>query len=124
MVQKIAFVDVVYMDPPYPSTMNNYDAFYGMFDEMFDKKRKHTDYTQKSNFLDNMDRLIKELVGKTGYIVLSQNTRVQPGPDEIETMLKKYGKVIIKEKKHNYQVTGKENKNASRELLFILEMEE
>lgn len=123
MVKKIESVDVVYMDPPYPSTMNNYDAFYGMFDEMFDKKRKHTDYTQKKSFLDNMDKLIKKLVGKTRYIVLSQNTRVQPEPDEIEAMLKKYGRVTIKEKKHNYQVTGKENKNASKELLFILEME-
>ena len=123
MAKKIDFVDVVYMDPPYPSTMNNYDAFYGMFDEMFDKKWKHTDYTQKTSFLNNMDKLINKLVGKTRYIVLSQNTRVQPGPDEIEEMLKKYGKVTIKEKKHNYQVTGKENKNASKELLFILEME-
>lgn len=123
MAKKIDFVDVVYMDPPYPSTMNNYDAFYGMFDEMFDKKRKHTDYTQKTNFLDNMDKLINKLVEKTRYIVLSQNTRVQPAPDEIEAMLKKYGNVTIKEKKHNYQVTGKENKNASKELLFILKME-
>lgn len=55
--------------------------------------------------------------------MLSQNTRVQLGPDEIEEMLKKCGKVTIKEKKHNYQVTGKENKNASKELLFILERE-
>lgn len=38
MVQKIDYVDVVYMDPPYPSTMNNYDAFYGAYDEMFEKK--------------------------------------------------------------------------------------
>lgn len=122
MVQKIEFVDVVYMDPPYPSTMNNYDAFYGLFDEMFDEKREHTDYTQKASFLDNMDRLVNGLVGKTRYIVLSQNTRVQPGQAEIEAMLKKYGRVTIREKKHNYQVTGKENKNASREVLFILEM--
>lgn len=123
MVRKIGFVDVVYMDPPYPSTMNNYDAFYGLFDKMFDKKRKHTDYTQKASFLANMDKLVKKLAGKTRYIVLSQNTRAQPGSDEMEDMLKKYGKVTVKEKKHNYQVTGKENKNASKELLFILEME-
>ncbi len=123
MVKKIDFVDVVYMDPPYPSTMNNYDMFYGLFDEMFDKKKKHIDYTKKASFLHNMDKLIKKLVGKTRYIVLSQNTRVQPEPSAIEAMLKKYGKVTIKEKKHNYQVTGKENKNASKELLFILEME-
>ncbi len=122
MVKKIEWVDVVYMDPPYPSTMNNYDAFYGLFDEMFDKKKSHTDFTQKTIFLYNMDKLISKLRGKTNYVVLSQNTRVQPGPDEIENMLRKYGKVTIKEKKHNYQVTGKENKNASKELLFILEM--
>ncbi|MBR1478788.1 MAG: DNA adenine methylase [Lachnospiraceae bacterium] len=124
MVRKIDFVDVVYMDPPYPSTMNNYDAFYGMFDEMFDKRRRHVDYTQKSSFLSNMDKLIKELAGKTQYIVLSQNTRVHPKPDEIEAMLRNYGSVVIKEKKHNYQVTGKGNKNSSKELLFILEMED
>lgn len=122
MVNKIDFVDVVYMDPPYPSTMNNYDAFYGAFDEMFDKKAAHTDYTKKEIFLENLDKLIKNLIGKTRYIVLSQNTRVKPGPDEINSMLKKYGDVLIKEKKHNYQVTGKENKNASKELLFILEV--
>lgn len=118
----ISHVDVVYMDPPYPSTMNNYDAFYGLFDEMFSKKIKHMDFTNKSTFLDNLERLIKSLVGKTKYIVLSQNTRVQPGPDEIAEMLSKYGRVEIKEKKHNYQVTGKDNKNSSKELLFILEL--
>lgn len=122
MAKKIDKVDVVYMDPPYPSTMNNYDAFYGLFDEMFDKKKVHTDFTQRSVFLTNMDRLIKRFVGKTDYIVLSQNTRVQPGPDEIEKMLSQYGSVQVKEKKHNYQVTGKENKSNSKELLFILEL--
>ena len=123
MAKKIDFVDVVYMDPPYPSTMNNYDAFYGAFDEMFCKKKKHVDFTQKSNFIDNIEKLIKMLKGKTRYIVISQNTRVQPSPDQIENMLKKYGIITIKEKKHNYQVTGKQNKNISKELLFILEME-
>lgn len=122
MAKKIEHVDVVYMDPPYPSTMNNYDAFYGLFDEMFDKKKRHTDYTGKADFLNNMDRLIGKLAGKTRYVVLSQNTRVRPEPEEIEAMLAKYGRVEIKRKKYNYQVTGKENKNASKELLFILEM--
>lgn len=122
MAKKIDKVDVVYMDPPYPSTMNNYDAFYGLFDEMFDKKKVHTDFTQRSMFLPNMDRLIQKLAEKTDYIVLSQNTRVQPGPDEIEEMLGRYGRVRVKEKKHNYQVTGKENKRNSKELLFILEL--
>lgn len=123
MVKKIDWVDAVYMDPPYPSTMNNYDAFYGMFDEMFDKKREHIDFTQRSAFLNNMDKLITKIKGKTGYVVLSQNTRVQPGPEAIKEMLAKHGTVEVKEKNHNYQVTGKDNKNSSKELLFILKME-
>lgn len=122
MAGQIESVDVVYMDPPYPSTMNNYDAFYGLFDDMFGQRRPHTDYTQRATFLENLEGLVKNLAGKTKYIVLSQNTRVQPGPEEIAKMLKGYGDVVIKEKKHNYQVTGKSNKNASKELLFILEM--
>ncbi len=122
MAKKIEYVDVVYMDPPYPSTMNDYDAFYGLFDKMFDEQRKHIDYTQKASFLDNIDQLLRRLTGKTKYVVLSQNTRVQPEPEEVERLLKKYGKVTVKEKKHNYQVTGKENKNTSKELLFILEI--
>lgn len=123
VVKKIDKVDVVYMDPPYPSTMNNYDAFYGLFDKMFDKNKEHVDYTQKISFLENMEKLISALVGKTKYIVLSQNTRVKPEPDEIEKMLTKFGNVTVKEKAHNYQVTGKDNKNSSKEVLFILEME-
>lgn len=122
MADKIDFVDVVYMDPPYPSTMNNYDAFYGLFDEMFDSKKSHTDYTKKDSFIENLDILLGKLSNKTRYVVLSQNTRVKPEPKEIECLLKEYGNVTIKEKKHNYQVTGKENKNSSNELLFILEM--
>ena len=123
MLDQMQKVDVVYMDPPYPSTMNNYDAFYGLYDEMFDKKKDHTDFTQKAYFLEHMEQLIRKLRSKTDYIVLSQNTRVKPQPEEICQMMEKYGTVKIREKKHNYQVTGKELKNASKELLFILEMD-
>lgn len=122
LAENISKVDVVYMDPPYPSTMNNYDAFYGLFDEMFSKRATHMDFTNKSTFLNNLEELIKVLENKTKYIVLSQNTRVQPGREEIMEMLSKYGKVELKAKKHNYQVTGKDNKNSSKELLFILKL--
>ena len=117
MVKKIESVDVVYMDPPYPSTMNNYDAFYGLYDKMFDKKKEHVDYTKKVSFLENIERLIKMLTGKTKYIVLSQNTRVKPEPNEIKMMLSQFGKVIVKEKEHNYQVTGKDNKKIKQRIV-------
>lgn len=122
MAEKIDRVDVVYLDPPYPSTMNNYDAFYGLFDEMFREKKEHIDFTQRAVFLNNLETLVKKLSEKTDYIVLSQNSRVKPEPEDIEKMLNCYGAVKIMEKKHNYQVTGKENKNGSKELLFILHL--
>ena len=122
LAKEIKKVDLVYMDPPYPSTMNNYDAFYGLFDEALGEAMHHTDFTNKTTFLVNLESLISSLVGKTDYIVLSQNTRVKPEPEVIEKMLSRFGRVDIKEKKHNYQVTGKGNKNSSKELLFILEL--
>lgn len=124
LADEIEPVDVVYLDPPYPSTMNNYDLFYGMYDMMFDMKCEHTDFTNPLTFLSNLEMLISKLKKKTKYIVISQNTRVKPEPIVLEEMLKRYGLVSIKERKHNYQVTGKENKNLNRELLFVLEFEQ
>ena len=121
LIERIEYVDMVYIDPPYPSTMNNYDAFYGLFDEMFDKKKEHIDLTQKESFINTLEALIVGLKSKTKYVILSQNTRAKPTTSEIITMLGKYGPVAVKEKKHNYQVTGKDNKKSSKELLFILE---
>ncbi len=122
LADKTDFVDVVYLDPPYPSTMNNYDAFYGLFDNMFQAGKKHADFTRRDCFLENLEELIRKLRGKTDYIVLSQNTRVRPEPEIIARMLGNYGQVSVREKKHNYQVTGKQNKNGSKELLFVVRM--
>ena len=123
LVNKIDSVDVIYLDPPYPSTMNNYDAFYGLFDKMFGMENSHIDFTKKSNFLNRLESLIKLYLKKTKYIVLSLNSNVNPNPKEILDMLEKYGKVTVKEKAHVYKVTGKENKNVTKELLFILELD-
>lgn len=120
VIEKITYVDMVYLDPPYPSTMNNYDSFYGAFDEIFNEKKDHIDFTKKISFLENLEKIIKALIGKTDHIVLSQNTKVKPSPNEIIQLLHKYGNVEIREKKHIYQVTGKLNKRDSKELLFIL----
>jgi len=123
LAKVIKKVDIVYLDPPYPSTMNNYDSFYGIFDEIFDKRQeKHLDLTNKKTFLMNIEKVIKAFSGKTKYIILSQNTKTKPGLEEMTEMLSKYGKVKIKEKKHNYQLTGKGNKASSRELIYIVEM--
>lgn len=124
MIDNIDNVDMVYIDPPYPSTMNKYDDFYGNFDRMFKKSITHVDFTDKNRFLINLEELIILLHNKTRYIILSLNTKVNPSPILIKNMLKKYGQVKVRRKEHNYKVTRKENKNGSEELLFILKLKQ
>ena len=54
--------------------------------------------------------------------MISINTLVNPSPDTIIGLLKQYGKVSVLEKEHNYQLTGKNNKTISKELLLIVEI--
>jgi len=122
-IDSIDYADVVYLDPPYPSTMNNYDEFYGAFDKIFDKKKDHLDLTNKKKFIEGMETIIVKLKNKSKYIILSINSNSVPGITEVFQMLSKYGKVEIKEKKHNYQVSGKANKDSNNENLLILYME-
>lgn len=115
-------VDIIYMDPPYPSTMNNYESFYGAFDKLFEKETSHLNLTKKEDFLSKLDELIQLAVKKTKFIVFSLNSSSNPSIYDVEQILSKYGKTNIIRKKHNYQVSGKEKKNQNIELLAILEV--
>lgn len=120
MLDIVDHVDVIYMDPPYPSTMNKYDEFYGAFDQLFNKQKKHIDLTNKKLFSENLETLLQKAILKTDYVVMSLNSNSKPGVEEIRHLFSKYGSVSIEEKKHNYQVSGKTNKNSNYELLVIL----
>lgn len=117
-------VAIIYMDPPYPGTMNKYDDFYGLFDEMFDTKIEFVNFSLNNMFLDNLEKIVKKCIKKTKYIVISENNKTKPSVDELKNMLKKYGTVKVLEKKHQYKVTNKDNKNESYEVLIILKIKE
>ncbi len=117
-------VDIIYMDPPYPATMNKYGDFYGMYDSIFNKEINYINFSENNKFLENLEKLIVKCLPKTKYIVISENNKTKPSISEINNMLSKYGKVEIKEKKHQYKVTNKENKNATVEVLIILQVKE
>lgn len=119
-IKKVGKIDAIYMDPPYPGTMNNYDSFYGVYDEIFNEKKEHTNFNNKKIFLNNLNALINVALNKTKYVILSLNTRVKPHPDEIYQLLSNFGDVNQYYVNHNYQVTGKDNKCSSKELLFVL----
>lgn len=117
-LNSIDSVDVIYMDPPYPGTMNNYDGFYGKYDKLFNEHIKFDDLTQSSTFLKELEHLIELSSIKSKYLFLSINSRIKPSYEDVLNLCSYYGDVTLHKKKHNYQVSGKDNKNKNMELLI------
>lgn len=115
-------VDIIYMDPPYPKTMNKYGEFYGLFDTVFDEEKEYIDFSANDKFMQNMEKLVQKCINKTKYIVISLNNKTSPSAEELKHMLEKYGNVSIKYKDFQYKVTGKENKNTTVEILIIVKL--
>ena len=120
MLDKIDYVDLIYLDPPYPGTMNKYSDFYGSFDRLFDKEISHTDITNSKDFIKTFKVLMDKAICKCSYIVLSLNVNIKPDYKSIIALAKNYGNIEIKKRKHDYKLTGKENKNTNKELLIIV----
>jgi len=104
--------------------MNKYEDFYSDFDVMFNTKKQFTNLSDRSNFMNNLENIIKKAVTKTKYIILCLNSNSKPGSKEVSKIFEKYGFVSIIEKKHNYQVSGKIKKNTNLEQLIILKVGE
>ena len=114
--------DLVYLDPPYTGTMNNYFRFYGVLDEYIHSKKLAP---FKNNFIDKerslvlFDTLFSRLASYR-YWMLSYNNNSYPSKSELLALMKRYGgNVKVIEKPHNYQITGKERKQENKEFLFI-----
>ena len=119
-------VDVVYMDPPYPSTMNQYEEFYGSFDKALGKEtRAKTNLTNKSTFLENFAGIVKLCVGKAKYIAISLNNKSFPSAELLIQYISPFiGEYQLSAKQHVYKVTGKENKQSNVEILLVCKMKE
>jgi adenine-specific DNA-methyltransferase len=115
--------DLIYLDPPYTGTMNNYFGFYGLIDEYLKQKKLkpfNNNFIDKKIALDLFDNLFSKL-GKYKYWFLSYNNSSYPTKEQLLSLLKKYSKnVKVIEKNHNYQVTGKNKKTKNKEYLFIV----
>ena len=118
-------IDLVYIDPPYPSTMNNYVGFYGGFDKMFGKECKHfVDFTHKDSFLDSLEKIVSKSKIISKYLAISLNNRCNPSVEKIQYVLNGYcNKIDVFETTHTYKVTGKKNKNIHNEILMVCQFE-
>lgn len=120
LLERINQVDLIYLDPPYPETMNNYDAFYDKFDILFQKKEKHINLTTKDDFSNYMTEIIKKSSSISKYLLLSINKKSKNSFFNILKTCENYGSVEVISKKHNYQISGKQNKNSNTELLILV----
>jgi adenine-specific DNA-methyltransferase len=115
--------DVIYLDPPYTGTMNNYFGFYGVIDEYIKNKKMEpfeNNFMDKENSLLLFDKLFSSLSGYK-YWILSYNNNSYPPRNDLVKIISKYSKEIkVIKKKHNYKITGKDKKNKNREYLFII----
>lgn len=116
--------DIIYLDPPYTGTMNNYFGFYGMLDEYIDGKKIEpfvNNFIDKKTSIDLFDKLFSKL-GNFKYWYLSYNNSSYPTKEILVELLGKYSDNIkIIERPHIYKITGKENKKSNIEYLFIVE---
>lgn len=115
--------DIIYLDPPYTGTMNNYFGFYGMIDEYIESKKLKpfkNNFINKDSSLALFDKLFSNLANYK-YWFLSYNNNSYPKKDELIMIISKYSKDIkVIEKPHTYKVTGKTNKKLNKEYLFII----
>lgn len=115
--------DIIYIDPPYTGTMNNYFGFYGLIDQYIASKKIkpfQNNFIEKSEVIDLFDNLFSKLT-RFKYWFISYNSSSYPSKETMLKMLSKYSDdVELIEKHHSYKVTGKKNKKDNMEYLFFV----
>lgn len=118
--------DVIYLDPPYAGTMNDYYGFYGVLDSYIEGEvipPFENNFISKDTIADLFENLFSKL-GKYHYWMLSYNSRSKPSKEEILEILHKFASgVQVFEMPYAYRVTGKEKKQKDVEYLFLVKNE-
>lgn len=120
LLKKYPSGDLIYLDPPYPGTMNNYNGFYGTFDKIFNRDIDYVDLTKKSTFLDNMESILRNAKKGYKYAMISLNNSIKPSFEEFISATKKFGDITIHDKEHVYQVSGSRNKHQNKEIIVLI----
>ena len=117
--------DIIYLDPPYCGTMNDYFGFYNLLDEYYlSKKLKpfKNNFTKRETILNQFKNLFSKLKNYK-YWLISYNNKSYPNKDQLYNLLKEFSnRVEVFEKPHLYKITGKVKKNINTEILFLVEI--
>ena len=117
-------VDMVYIDPPYTGTMNNYHGFYGFIDSFIDQeisKPFENSFMNKKDSLLLFDHLFAAL-SRFKYWMMSYNNTSYPSQEELLNLISIYSEnVQVIEREHDYKITGRARKKENIELLFVVQ---
>ena len=115
--------DIINLDIPYKGTMNNYFGFYGLLDDFITSevaKPFDNNFVSCSIAMQLFDKLFSKL-NNFKYWYLNYNNSSYPSKNELLYLLGKYSdNVEVTERKHNYQITGKDKKAKNKEFMFII----
>lgn len=116
--------DIIYLDPPYTGTMNNYFRFYGLMDDFINGSITQpfdNNFIDKNITIELFNKLFSKL-SNFKYWYLSYNNSSFPSKDQLLSIMDKYSDNIqVIERNHIYKITGKEKKEKNKEFLFIIE---
>lgn len=116
--------DLVYLDPPYAGTLNNYYGFYGLVDHYIKSKRTRpfdNNFRDKGCVLNLFEKLCLQL-SEYKYWMLSYNNGAYPNQNQLLEIINRHSRnVNIVEKSHVYKLRGASRKGGSKEFLFIVE---
>lgn len=109
--------DTIYLDPPYPNTMNKYSGFYGPIDEIFGVAKNASNFEKLDSFVLNFKKILEKLYKRKIKIFISCNTKSEIVLKKIfsDLGIDNYEEIKIN---HSYQITGAENKNLNEEILI------
>jgi len=117
--------DLIYLDPPYAGTMNNYFDFYNPLDEYIEHRSKKL---FSNNFMDRkiISNTFEKLFSKLSafkYCMLSYNNNAFPDMDTMVSLMEPHATDIqVITKQHNYQITGSVMKQKNEEYLFVMKL--
>ncbi len=121
-IMKKVDADLIYLDPPYPGTLNKYFDFYSLLDAYVESEIQQpfsNSFNDKKEALILFEKLFK-LSSDKKYLILSTGNKSYPDVQTLKKLIEQYfKKVSVHEKKHIYKITGKENKNINKEILLI-----
>lgn len=113
--------DVLYLDPPYIGTLSRYHSLYRAVNDFIlgEKSSPYKDdFNSKRNATSTLHKLF---TASSGFrcIAMSYSNLGTPDINTLKKIMKSYGDVSIREKRHDYSYTSAKRRGVGKEYIII-----